>query len=936
MANSFSANLFFLLSTFPVAADDSVSSIRLPVLRDASFSQAGREADTSVGGAPRLHLKSNRVMVLLDVDPSPLRGRVVRRATVHLRLADKEPLRRITVGSVGAEWFEESSTFKHRRPPDAPWSFPGSNLSSVILSAGGTVWRMSDATPPDAEGWQHIPVDPVVVAARVAGVSYGFVVFDDTGTEWKREGENFTEFLFPNRFVHSREAGAVNAPYLTVLLGAEDKDPPDAVGGLQSEIGDLPAGEAWVSWVTPQDHGTAGTIGFLVGADGKEVPRHLIPAAGSPGERVRMHLRDLGLPAGATVKLDVRAVDGAGNVGPVAAAALRVSAHQARPLPGVAPRPLEGIASLPQLGGAEVAILDELDKLHPVTGEIIPAQAEAYLSANHLWSAKDGQIRLYAGRNEFIAFQVLLRGKVTGVQPTLSFAGDAAAQPQVAFGGYGHVTSKRGPLPDPIAPLRQAVSVPDAEEKIPGQKSASLHCEVYVPHQARAGLHEGKLVLRAGGEALTFPVSLHVWDFTLPDYLSFLPDMNCYGLPQNERAYYRLAHRHRTVLNRVPYSQSGNISRGCAPIWDGHQLDWTAWDERFGPYLDGSAFADLPRRGVPLESFYLPLHENWPSPMNGNYNGDYWADRAFPASYRRTLVEVARQFSEHCNVKGWNDTLFQGFCNNKYYYKRNGWSRGSSPWLLDEPSNFQDYWALRYFGSAFHEGFSKAPGKAKMVFRCDISRPQWQRNTFDGLLDYNVVASATRPYYRLVIDRKAATGELVIEYGSANEIEKNNMQPVGWSLDAWSLGTDGVLPWQVIGRPRSWEQADTLSLFYPAQGQDAEPVPSVRLKAFRRGQQDVEYLTLWSQLQKEPRWAVGKSVQRALRLAAERRDTGGEEDVGVLDYNRLRPQDVWALRMRIGQALSEAKPEPKRKLVELRTPPRDPTRLVPALESTQP
>jgi hypothetical protein len=62
---------------------------------------------------------------------------------------------------------------------------------------------------------------------------------------------------------------------------------------------------------------------------------------------------------------------------------------------------------------------------------------------------------------------------------------------------------------------------------------------------------------------------------------------------------------------------------GCAPRWDGTRLDWTSRDRRFGPLLDGSAFADLPRKGVPVECFYLPLHENWPSPMEGNYNGSY-------------------------------------------------------------------------------------------------------------------------------------------------------------------------------------------------------------------------------------------------------------------------------------------------------------------------
>ena len=40
-----------------------------------------------------------------------------------------------------------------------------------------------------------------------------------------------------------------------------------------------------------------------------------------------------------------------------------------------------------------------------------------------------------------------------------------------------------------------------------------------------------------------------------------------------------------------------------------------------------------------------------------------------------------------------------------------------------------------------------------MVFRADISRPQWRRDVLDGLLDYHVVGSAMREYPRLVFDR---------------------------------------------------------------------------------------------------------------------------------------------------------------------------------------
>ena len=79
-------------------------------------------------------------------------------------------------------------------------------------------------------------------------------------------------------------------------------------------------------------------------------------------------------------------------------------------------------------------------------------------------------------------------------------------------------------------------------------------------------------------------------------------------------------------------------------------------------------------------------------------------------------------------------------------------------------------------------------------------------------------------------------------------IEEANMQPVGWCLDAWTLGSDGVLPWQTVGSADSWKRADPLALFYPGRDPGAAPVPSLRLKAFLRGQQDVEYLTLLAQV----------------------------------------------------------------------------------------
>ena len=232
-----------LFLALAMIAQDGPNSIRLPVTRDTWFSNVGSEADANVGGSPRLKLKSIQEMALIDVDPAPLRGRTVRSALLHVRSVGEPRLKRVTVGSFGADWFEGtapsyapqagSSTHNHKRHPDIPWTVPGSDLCSVILGQGGTAWRMAEAGLPDAEGWQTIAVDPSIVAARVAGVSQGFLLFDDTGTEWSRQGETFVRDGYPNRFVASRDSNRASAPYMTVEVGPEDKAPPRTPGELR-------------------------------------------------------------------------------------------------------------------------------------------------------------------------------------------------------------------------------------------------------------------------------------------------------------------------------------------------------------------------------------------------------------------------------------------------------------------------------------------------------------------------------------------------------------------------------------------------------------------------------------------------------------------------------------------------------------------------------
>lgn len=816
---------------------------------------------------------------------------------------------------------------------------------------------MADASAPDQAGWQVIPVDPLVVAARVAGLSHGFLIFDDTGSEWQREGERFSIRPFPNRFVYSRNGPPENAPYFVIKLGPEDTTPPPPPKDLRVREVVLPPGEAEVEWLVPEDPPPGRTLGFVAFVDDQPVPPYLVPLADQPGGRIRLRLRDLGLPPGATVEVKVHAVDACGNRSEPAVLKVRLSDEKWPELPPLGPQPAdpqarslasgqsEGLPAemawpqlvlqLPRLGRAYIAVVDELDKIHPLTGQMIPSQEPGYLWRNHLWDARRSVIALQAARNELVAFQIVIFGEVRGLRPSVNFQ-DQARGIRARWGQLWLVSTKEGPLGDPVVPLAGPVDFPlTAQGNKPGvfpAKISTLLCELYVPHHIPAGLHRGELLLRTGSEALRLDLLLTVWNFTLPDFLSFLPEMNCYALPQNEHDYYRLAHEHRTILNRLPYSQRGTVAPGCAPAWDGETFDWREWDKRFGPLLDGSAFADLARRSVPVEVFYLPLHENWPTPIEPHYNGSYWADEAFSAHYREAFVRACEQFAKHIEERRWWETIFQCYFNNKVDYKRSGWSRGSSPWLLDEPAHFQDFWALRFFGEAFHEGLRRAfPSgdcRARMVFRCDISRPQWQRNALDHVLDYNVVNGGVfRRYQRLVVDRKQEFGQIVLDYGTTNAVRQSNVQPAAWCWDSWTLGSDGVIPWQTIGRAESWHEDDPLALFYPGEviGQKG-PVPSIRLKAYRRGQQDAEYLTLLTEVLGKPRWAVGQTIRRELAATVhwESTEAGAEEDAGRGRFGDLRPQDLWQMRVRVARVIDAAAPVPKRRLVDWRTPPRKP------------
>jgi len=919
--------------------------VKCPVTRDTWISSVGEEKIGSNGGARRLKVKGQQEYILLDIDPSRLRGKIVTGALLHMRSASprKAPLARLGVSTVASKWMEGtsrryqpqigSSCYNQAEYKKRNWAYPGSTLMDVTFGRGHTIWKFAESTPPDKNGWQTCAVDAGVVSARLAGLSYGFCLYDEVGSIWSIKKNQFKYIHFPNRFCYSRESGK-SAPWLEVWVQGRDSIPPEPVKSIGIETDQFPAGEALVRWITPVDYGGGKTLGFQVSykmdTEERPMPRYLIPMAGRPGEEVRMHIQDLPFKGGEAIVLTIKPVDSAGNVGQPFTRAIGLSSNlRMVRIPEADIKPFPPRTRLPTVGGLKVAVVDLLDKIDPKSGKIIPARKEGYKGGNHIFSARKKLIRLQSARNETVVFQLNLEGKAQNISVNYTFDQNPNLKPKIYQFAYVNVVDEHKKvisiLPDPLLPLKGVCSIPSIAGKVrvPDQANHSLICELYVPHEETPGRKRGKVSISVGGESLELEVYLTVWNFTLPNKLSFVPEMNAYGTvyPFRGYEYYRLAHEHRTCINWLPYGWHGKPS--FTPNWKADDFDWSQWDQEVGPLLDGSAFKDLPRNNEPVDVFYLPFNENWPVSVFMHYKPSYWADEAFSPRYSEELKKSFAAFAKHCDEKQWHDTIFQFYLNNKVYY-RTKFHKSSAPWILDEPVNTQDFWALRWYGILWHLAVDSVMGDAKMWYRGDISYSQFERNILWGVMDVEYLGGNNAQKTRMKHDEQVLFGKShFAEYGTANKIEASNMQPVVWCLSAWSKGAIGVLPWQTIGSKNCWNIAEETALFYP---RPKDPKPSVRLKAFTRGQQDVEYLTLLCDSYQMPRYAVAGWLNKMVNISGKVYRSFGA-DAGTIRFDKVDSMVLWKIRYCIGKMVSDKAPAYKRALVDWETPLWDPKKL---------
>lgn len=911
--------------------------IKVPVSRDVWLSAAdAKESDCNMGAAPKMKLKVWQEFAIVDFDMAALKGKKIVSTDLYVfplpGKVNKEgtDLRWITMSTVTSQWVEgkgtdyvndpegKGATFNEASYQTRPWAWPGSKAFDVVLGNGNSLRCETEITP-DKDGWYKIPVRLDLVQSLMAGGSYGLFVMDGSTSP------NI------NSYVCQREETG-KEPFLLVQVDGEDKQAPAAVAGLKvspaPNSADSQHGALKVSLQCPAD---VAALQILV--DGKELPRYLIP---QPKAGV-MNFNLLDQTPGATVKVEVFAVDAAGNRSEAATAQGAVSPAIAVPqLPAPTWKAKGG--TIPTIDEKlRVWAVPELAKTDPKTGvSRFEKNGADFSKQNAIFDGADSTIHLPAARGELVSFQLVVeavKGVLSNVTIELSDlkqADKTIATQSTRLWRIWYVDGEA----EYAVPLGKSFDVPAKDNLTQGQTTQQITVDIPMPLDAAPGLYKGTVTVAVGESKAVLPLEIKLYSAVIPETLTFNPELNTYGVPGGGdlKAYHdfhRLAHYHRCTLNVVPYSQSGKSKAPLFPVADekGHVTDWTEYDQAVGPLLTGSAFKDNPRSGVPVRTFYLPQFENWPAQLRKHYDAgpkvklpdaptddrswkeihDVYAppiEKCFDEAYKKAFVTNVREFAEHFVKMGYTKSTCEHFLNNKY---STGEGR-SSLWILDEPVEYLDWAAMKFFAELFIEGAKDLKQKDFFVVRGDISRPNWQGNFGDSWMHYLYCNSGAFKMARLVRNTKERSGMAVYIYGSASAPTRNNLETTAWCYQALALtDANGVLPWQSIGNASNLTQLGDkaqLALLIDGKPVGQSAVASLRVHALRRGAQDAELLMA---LRNKNGWACAHLealVRQKINLDSKFKQAS-VDDAAAVTFEDLTAESFLAIREGVLQMLEK-------------------------------
>jgi len=601
---------------------------------------------------------------------------------------------------------------------------------------------------------------------------------------------------------------------------------------------------------------------------------------------------------------------------------------------------------------------DDGVRVNPETGRYLEDRTDIfseyptgnYRQSNAVWDAETRTVTLRGGRNEFVAFQVIVAAEkpVAGAKVRLDrltgpggkrISGEALALLKAWYvkvdkpsHGFDKMSLGPGWYADGLLPAEPdgsvTLNIPEPRNHIgAGQKNHSVWVDIFIPgdrQETPPGAYEGTLTVTAGEQTQSINVVLNVWDFALPD------EIHCHGDIWNgslrrmdqrtELRYYQMAHRHRFHPGVAGYRPDVKVAK--TPDGPKVTIDWRAYDSRLAKYFNGEAFTDKygywgPGCGRPIPHIQLPFNCNkktrkggWPVVMDS---------RKLDAEGEAVWLEVCRQFREHFDADPtWRRVkkiVFLGGLDESYYQEA--------------------YDAMVYFSKLTRKGL----GKGWFQYRIDGGYNSaamrqlypyvdlWVCHTAGWhqpkMLNFRSKGVETWFYGPLVYERRGNSGtgsntftdlDLLVNRGIGWAAWKQRSGYCQWEFDAfyvrdpreerpkkaWGKGWTVARNFRIKGRNGQYTEhngSGLLTFRGELAGRGDEPIATVRLKAQRRGMQDYEYFWLLRQA------GGGELADRLVDSVIHVRPFGAENyrNPHVWSHN---PQQWDAVRQAAGEALN--------------------------------
>jgi hypothetical protein len=392
-------------------------------------------------------------------------------------------------------------------------------------------------------------------------------------------------------------------------------------------------------------------------------------------------------------------------------------------------------------------------------------------------------------------------------------------------------------------------------EVFKGQNQA-IWVDVYVPKNVPAGRYSGQLsVLARGGISEQIPITVTVWDFTLPDGPTH---RNHFGGFSNVARYFsikRNSDRFKQIEMRYCQAMSEHRINPPIPRYLLPQVN------------DDGSLKIIPERHKALRDFIESLHVT-----------DFEIPRA---AFARLPSSTLRP--DYKTISPANREKAQRYYKEFYQYlKDNGWEKRAYVYMLDEPNLRENYEQVLVLGRLIHESVPQL--KCLVVEQTYLQDPSWP--------DIDPTVDIWCPLWsfidRKTINERIAHGDEVWSYTALVQRAPRyhpqyqtvkELDPPYWHIDRplivyrvttwinyqynitgllyWSTVTTVIEPWSnpAFAHPRHYNGGGFL--FYPGLpcGIDG-PVISMRMKNLRDSMEDYEYFVILERL------ADKKTVQK--------------------------------------------------------------------------